>query len=263
MSIQETRDKDRLRRLFARDPIGAIYMLGDLEESAFCHCRWYVDDDRGVLLLYAGLAVPVVLPFGDAAALVREVTLPDRFYTKVTDAERRLFSDWELSEPEELYVMGLRELIRPSSVPGLRMRLISDPALIEPLYSDYPGNYFSPEQVPYGLYAAAEFDGRIVAAGGTHAWARDEGAAALGNIVTAAAYRGQGIGRALVAYLCDELQARGCRHIGLHVHRLNRSAVNCYRSIGFTVHSEITQWTASREGLPQPEVEPHRNISQL
>lgn len=246
MSIQETRDKDRLRRLFARDPIGAIYMLGDLDEPAFRYCRWFLEDDCGALLIYSGLAVPVVLPFGEAAALVRELPLPDRFYTKVTDAEQPLFSPWDLTEPEELYVMGLRELAAPAAVPGLRMRLISDPALIEPLYSDYPGNYFSPEQVPAGLYAAAELDGRIVAAGGTHAWAPDEGAAALGNIVTSASHRGQGIGRALVAYLCDELQARGCRHIGLHVHRLNRAAVNCYRGIGFAVHSEITQWTASR-----------------
>ena len=232
--------------MFARDPIGAIYMLGDLEEAAFRQSRWFVDDDRGVVLIYSGLSVPVVLLFGSVEAAVREAPLPDRFYTKLTDAEAGSFRDWELSDAEELYVMGLSELQTPPRVPGLRMRIISDARLIEPLYADYPGNYFSPEQVPIGVYAAAELDGQVVAAAGTHAWAPLEHAAALGNVVTAATHRGQGIARALVAYLCDELHSRRCRHVGLHVHRLNRAAVNCYRSIGFDIHSEITQWVASR-----------------
>ncbi len=246
MPVIETCDKQLLRSVLARDPIGAIYLLGDLDDLTFSHCRWFVDGERGVLLLYSELAVPAVLPFGDVAAIVGQALLPDRFYTKLSESDRALFRDWRLSDPDELYVMGLTGFRPTDPIPGLKLCRVADGAPLVPLYDDYPGNYFSPVQVPSAYYVAAYFDGRLVAAAGTHAWAPEEGAAAIGNVVTAVPYRGRGIGRAVVGYLCEELLARGCRQIGLHVNRFNRPAINCYRGLGFSIHSEITQWTATR-----------------
>jgi ribosomal protein S18 acetylase RimI-like enzyme len=239
LSIAETRDKDLLRRIFARDPIGAIYQIGDLDDAAFPHCRWFVDGTRGVLLIYTGLAVPMVALFGEVDALVREVPLPKRFYTKVPD--RAVFEGWNLSAPDELYVMGLQELASfPSAI---QIERVTDGAHIAALYQHYPGNYFDPAQVPSNVYLAARIDGNLVGAAGTHAWSAAEGAAAIGNVVTAAAHRGRGIARALMVRLCEELAARGCRHIGLHVNRGNRTAIACYERVGFRIHSAITQWT--------------------
>lgn len=250
MRVVETRDRDRLREFFARDPIGAIYMLGDLEDRAFDRCRWWVAEDRAVLLLYTGLSVPVVLPFGaidGLRELVRQVALPPRFYTKLDDEQRPLFRQWRLDSPGELYVMGLDLLVPSEPVAGLTCGLISNAADIAPLYDDYPGNYFDPAQVPVGLYAAAWLGGNMVAAGGTHAYAVREGAAALGNVVTATRWRGRRIARGLMHFLCDELLRRGVSHIGLHVERSNAAAIACYRHVGFSVHSEITQYTAIKE----------------
>lgn len=245
MSIVETSDKDLLRRIFARDPIAAIYMLGDLDDRAFPDCRWFVDGDRGVLLLYTGLAVPMVVTFGEAGALPGHVPLPPRFYTKLRDTELPGFAPFRLNDPDELYVMGLERLVVPPPVPRLKMTRVTDSARIAALYQHYPGNYFASEQVPAGFYAAAELDGDVIAAAGTHAWAPAEGAAAIGNVVTAAPYRGRGVAGALLAWLCQELAIGGCRHVGLHVNRFNHPAIACYHRIGFRIHSEITQWTAT------------------
>jgi ribosomal protein S18 acetylase RimI-like enzyme len=249
MTVTETTDRALLRAIFARDPIGAIYLLGDLEDRAFSHCRWWTAGDRAVVLLYSGLATPIVLPFGEPDALraiLRAIDLPERLYTKLDDRQLSLFRAWRLSDPVELYAMGLDILRAPVAPVGLVCELVADAALIEPLYADYPGNYFDPVQVHHGFYAAGRLDGRIVAAAGTHAYASREGAAALGNVVTASDYRGRGIAAALVAFLCRELEARGVRHIGLHVERVNAPAIACYRRIGFSVHSAITQYSAQR-----------------
>lgn len=249
MAIQETRDRALLRRILARDPIGAIYLLGDLAEPDFAHTRWWVDEDRGLLLLFTALAVPMVVPFGEAAALARAVDLPPRFYTKLTANEQPLFARYTLAHPEDLYVMGLETLAPVPPPPGIRIERVTDGAAIGALYDDYPGNFFAPERVPDGVYLAATLDGQPVAAAGTHAWAHSEHSAVLGNVVTAAPARGRGIARALVAQLCLELQSLGCRHIGLHVHRTNSAAIRCYRSIGFTIHSETTQFLCSAPGV--------------
>jgi len=241
MAIVETRDKDLLRRILMRDWAAAIYQLGDLDGRVFPDCRWFIDGDRGVLLLYTGLEVPMVVLAGDASRLVQAAPLPGRFFMKCTDAERTLFGNWQLSDPEDLYVMEL-ERLSTVRVPNLRITPVTEGATIAPLYRHYPGNYFDPNQVPHNLYLAAEMDGELVAAAGTHAWAPTEGAAAIGNVVTAAGYRGRGIAGALIAELCTEL---ACPRIALHVNRRNAAAIACYRRVGFRIHSEITQWTAS------------------
>jgi ribosomal protein S18 acetylase RimI-like enzyme len=247
--VQPTRNPALLRALFARDPIGAIYLLGDLEPGAFAHTEWWTAQDRAVVLHYTGLAVPVVLPFGDLDALAEILAaaeLPASFYTKLDEPQRALFSAWRLSSPVELFVMGLGELAPVDPLPGLACELTADADRIAPLYDDYPGNFFDPTQVPGSLYALARLDGRVVAAAGAHAYAPAEAAAALGNVVTAATHRGRGVARRLVHFLCAAMRARGVRHIGLHVERVNAPAIACYRRLGFAVHSEITQFHAAR-----------------
>jgi ribosomal protein S18 acetylase RimI-like enzyme len=243
MTAHETSDKQALRALFARDPIAAVYQLGDLAEPFFSACRWFASDS-GAVLLYYGLAVPVLVTFGDTAALLPHVPVPPRFYTKLADAELPLFAAYRLTERLDLYVMGLDALIPATA--AVTLRIATDAAPLIPLYRHYPGNYFEPSQVESGLYVVAEIDGCPVAAGGTHAYAPEERAAALGNLVTATEHRGRGIARALMGFLCAELLRRGICHIGLHVTRDNRAAIACYRKLGFSIHSEIAQYTAER-----------------
>jgi ribosomal-protein-alanine N-acetyltransferase len=46
--------------------------------------------------------------------------------------------------------------------------------------------------------------------------------------------RGQGIGRALVVALLEQLRSDGARHVSLEVRRSNAAALGLYTSLGFT-----------------------------
>jgi ribosomal protein S18 acetylase RimI-like enzyme len=56
--------------------------------------------------------------------------------------------------------------------------------------------------------------------------------AALGNIVTHPACRGQGLARAATAGLCRSLR-ESVDHIGLNVAADNVAAIRCYERLGF------------------------------
>ncbi len=83
MKVFETRDRDLLRGAFLRDPIGAIYQLGDLESPVFEQCRWLVAADggevRAVVLLYGDLPA-----FRDIAIGEDTVTLGSQLNGTIT-----------------------------------------------------------------------------------------------------------------------------------------------------------------------------------
>ncbi|MCP5113950.1 MAG: GNAT family N-acetyltransferase [bacterium] len=253
MNILETRDRGLLRRAFERDPIAAIYQLGDLESPVFERCRWFVATEggevRAVVLLYAAVEVAVALPFGDREALDSIVTdyrtsLPVRFYTKLSGEQLDLFPGWSMVEEEAIAVMGLGEFQPAAPGPELELRRIGPGVSSEQLmevYRHYPGNFFHPSHLEGGLYVGGYVSGKLAVVAGTHAFARSEGAAVLGNIVTAAEFRGRGYCQAGTGFLIEQLRAEGCRHIGLHVNAENWPAIRCYEKVGFTIHSKLSQ----------------------
>ena len=52
------------------------------------------------------------------------------------------------------------------------------------------------------------------------------------------AYRGRGIGRALMDAMIESLRARAIRIIELHVYEHNAAAIGLYRSLGFVETGE-------------------------
>ena len=73
----------------------------------------------------------------------------------------------------------------------------------------------------------------------------------ISNVAVAPAYRGRGIGRALMETTLEELRRRRARWAVLQVRVNNPPAVHLYRSLGFeTVGGEI-HW--ERHGWPRPE----------
>ena len=71
MSVKLVEDKDELRRFLQKKPYQNAYLLGDLDPQFFPFCKWfgfYDDDDElaGLVLLYHGLRVPVLITSGDA-----------------------------------------------------------------------------------------------------------------------------------------------------------------------------------------------------
>ena len=197
----------------------------------------------------------MVLPSGESAAVAAlverfEGELPPRFHTKLAGADEAGFAAlYRLAAPEPITVMGLEKLRMQAQPPRTLLRLLSPTQPLEPvlgLYEDYPGHWFEASQLRTGLYAGAWARGRLVALAGTHAYAPAEGVAAVGNIVTAADFRGHGLCQALVGFLAAELRKAGCRHIGLHVSPENSPAMACYEKLGFRRHSKVTQYLAEQ-----------------
>ncbi len=58
----------------------------------------------------------------------------------------------------------------------------------------------------------------------------------IANLGVLAAYRGAGLGRALLLAGCHYLRQRGCSEIDLHVDGENATAVRLYESVGFQQH---------------------------
>ena len=77
----------------------------------------------------------------------------------------------------------------------------------------------------------------LVAAAGTHLLAREEGAAAIGNVYTRRDRRGRGLGRLATSAVLAELS--GVETIGLNVRPDNDAALHLYESLGFARHCEF------------------------
>jgi GNAT superfamily N-acetyltransferase len=259
MTLPPAPDPATLRPLLLRDPVGALYMMADLEPPWFHQCRWLVETEDGasaVGMIFLGLETPAVLVLGDLLAIRRIVErrlaeLPDRCYIKLTGPQMEVCAPWyHFSEVEELDIMMLREPVQPQRKEDVELRLISptDPIdTVLEVYRDYPGNFFEPAQMSLGLYAGAWFQGRLAATAGTHAYSPGEGVAVLGNIATAARFRGRGLCSALTAFLCDELRIRGCGLIGLHVAGGNAPALACYRRCGFVKDRSVLTMLARKK----------------
>jgi GNAT superfamily N-acetyltransferase len=78
----------------------------------------------------------------------------------------------------------------------------------------------------------AEVDGRPV--GSVALSPRDEGVAWLSKLFVDAAFRGRGLGRALLARTVEEARARGYRRIDLETRTIFREAVQLYEATGWT-----------------------------
>ena len=92
----------------------------------------------------------------------------------------------------------------------------------------------------HGIYEGAA----LVAAAGTHLLAREEGAAAIGNIYTRRDRRGRGLGRLVTNAVLADLG--GVETIGLNVRTDNDAALHLYESLGFTSHCQFYEALAMR-----------------
>jgi ribosomal protein S18 acetylase RimI-like enzyme len=112
------------------------------------------------------------------------------------------------------------------------------PALLA-LYADGASSgespdFFFPTMVADGVFHGSYQAGALVAAAGTHVVARDEGAAAIGNVYVRRDHRGQGLGRLVTQAVLAELA--GIETIGLNVRADNEVALQLYESLGFARH---------------------------
>ncbi len=75
---------------------------------------------------------------------------------------------------------------------------------------------------------------------GVHVYSSSYRVAALGNIATDSAWRGQGLAQRATAQLCRWLLDT-VDTIGLNVNADNAAAIACYRKLGFEVAAEYDE----------------------
>jgi predicted GNAT family acetyltransferase len=69
---------------------------------------------------------------------------------------------------------------------------------------------------------------------GVHVYSEPYRVAALGNVATHTAHRGQGLATTAVAALCRNLLGT-VDHVGLNVAADNTAAIRCYQRLGFRI----------------------------
>jgi ribosomal protein S18 acetylase RimI-like enzyme len=125
----------------------------------------------------------------------------------------------------------------------------SDVPALQALYADGESSgespdFFFPSMVAEGVFHGIYAGTALVAAAGTHLLAREEGAAAIGNVYTRRDRRGRGLARLVASAVVGELS--GVETIGLNVRADNVAALHLYESLGFARHCQFYEALANR-----------------
>jgi predicted GNAT family acetyltransferase len=84
-----------------------------------------------------------------------------------------------------------------------------------------------------GRYVGIRRDRELVCVAGVHVWSPTWRVAALGNVATLPAARGNGLATAACATLCRILLDDGIETISLNVRADNHAAIRAYEKLGF------------------------------
>lgn len=253
------------------DPTGAAYLLGDLDPPYLKHTTWFAASWNGqviaVVLLYTGLSSPAVLSSGAPDGVERILAhhareLPGEAYAKIPVEHRDAWTPhFDFNEVQAQWCMGIDvdrffPATRNNDSDVRRLRPGHPLSDFDRVYEDYPGHFFEPSQLEGGVYFGAFVNGNLVCVSGTHVFSPSTKVAVLGNIVTAAANRGQGLAAACTSAVLQEVLAQGCRHVALQVSADNIPAIAVYRRLGFKYHGDVLQARVVRTLLretPQPQ----------
>lgn len=248
-------DRDEIAALLGDDPALHVYELGDLDDGEWPATVWYTDPDRrAVVLLYTRGTVPTLIgvtrPDRDPVlrALLGDLgsLLPRRFDAHLTGgAEEALADGWSVRSrgPHRKMALTYPDAMAGVDTSDVEELWEGDVDEVRALYAaSYPGNWFDPSMLTIGPYVGIRRGGTLAAVAGVHAWSPARRVAALGNIATDPAWRGQDLATATTAALCRRL-LESVDAIGLNVHVDNTPALACYRRLGFTPVVDYTEVT--------------------
>lgn len=231
------RDKDVIRARLRQDPRWCVYALGDLTPRMFDKCQWFTPDLTLVLREY-GTAILFAVGTGS----VREAlsTIDGEVHLQVQqEAYDVIAQAAHVERTLAMSRMAWTGAALPTADPRAK-RLHGDAiADVQRLYADgEPAgdapDFFYPSMVSDGVFFGIYEGDALVAAAGTHLVARDEGAAAIGNVYTRRDRRGHGLGRAVTAAVLREL--KDVETVALNVRADNAAAISLYASLGFVPH---------------------------
>ena len=230
-------DKNEIRARLRRDCAWSVYALGDLSPPMFSKTLWFEPDLTLVVQDY-GTAILFAMGIGSVREALQSVAGPIHLQVQ-REALDEVARHAVVTSPRLMWRMtwtGTR--LAPSDAVTRRLRASDVPAL-QALYADGQASgespdFFYPTMVSDGVFHGIYEGTALVAAAGTHLLAREEGAAAIGNIYTRRDRRGRGLGRLTTSAVLRDVS--GVETVGLNVRADNDAALHLYESLGFTRH---------------------------
>lgn len=258
MPIAALHDRAEIAATLSLDPYRQAYALGDLDDFFWPYTQWYgLRGGDGALnavaLLYMAPGLPVLHAIaGDDPAPTRELLagllplLPRQFYAHITPPlVDTLAGHYAVAAHGLHYKLGLRrfDAVDATDTRAATPLTVADRHALEALYTaSYPGNWFDPRMLETGQYVGVWREAALVSVAGIHVFSPAYDVAALGNVTTHPAYRGQGLARVATAALCKQLRAH-VAHISLNVHSDNTGAIRTYERLGFEQVAAYGEYT--------------------
>ena len=254
MAVVELNDRAAIAGALRRNRFLHVYELGDLDDFFWPHTRFVGWHGGGsltqVALLYTEPEPPVLLaladePLGDMARLLEELLpdLPDGLYVHVSPSLLELFERRYRVGSHGLHLkMGLADTSRLDDGEPAEPLGPSDLDEVTAFYERaYPGTWFAPRMLETRRYVGVRRGGRLACVAGVHVHSPVWRVAALGNVATLPALRGQGLATQACRDLCRRLLADGIDTIALNVRAGNAPAIASYRRLGFEVAGEYVE----------------------
>jgi len=204
----------------------------------FSKTQWFGGSDLTLVLHDYGTNILFAMGTGSIREALDHVTWPVHLQVQ-EDAWNEITRHATLTNQRLMWRMGWsgRSSATPPG-PTVRLSAADVPALQE-LYADGQAtseapDFFHPSMVTDGVFFGVYDGTALVSAAGTHLFAPDEDAVAIGNIYTMRGCRGRGLGRLVTSAVIEAVKNIGT--VGLNVRAGNPAAIHLYESLGFVRH---------------------------
>lgn len=247
-------DPAEIRAILETDRPWAVYALGDLSPEYFPYCEWLAPaggSEPSLLLVCRAFTPAILFAMGDPEALrpaLLQVRDPALNLSIPPGLLSILEERYEIESASGMWRMLYRggDLLPPAD--AMRLRVEDLPA-VEALYEDGRAtgeapDFFHASSLETGTCYGIWFEGRLIAAAGTHQAVPSEGTATVGNVYVRRDFRGRGLGRQVTAAVVAELRRRGTRTIALNVKQTNHAAIRVYEQLGFECYRPFLEGTA-------------------
>ena len=241
-----------IRALLHDDPYWSVYALGDLDARRAHHCEWFTHG-RSVALLYREFDHPILWAAGDPVVLDAVPDVEDCYLQIPESFLPAVASRFPVEWSRLVHRMSLApEAFSPrGGDTGVEPLDEQHEAEIRALYEDgretgEEPDFFMRSQLQDGIFYGVRDEGRLIAAGGTHLYSRDESVGAIGNVYTHRSHRGRGCAAAVTSAVARGLIDRGTRIIALNVRSQNAAAIRVYERLGFRFHARFVEGRARR-----------------
>jgi len=259
LAVAESTDRERLRGFLERDRVFAAYALCDLDDREFARTRWGLALHEGqpvaLGLEYGGLSPQPVFVMGDddgiSAILGRVIRPRVAYVAALVESIGAVEAHYRVDPGPPMVRMWVdRTTFQPFPFDARRLYPV-DAADLNRLYQLGFTSWLPSSSVAEGVYHGIRVGGRLVAAAGTHVVSRQARIGVVGNVMTAAEYRGRGYAKATTGAVTAEL-LRSCDLVVLNVRADNPPALAAYRALGYTEHVRFEERLIHRLESPWP-----------